>query len=38
MTESKQTIPQFYVTSAVDMTDALALRKQINDSLPDGEK
>lgn len=38
MTESKQTIPQFYVTSAVDMTDALALRKQINDALPEGDK
>lgn len=38
MTESKQTIPQFYVTSAIDMTDALALRKQINAALPEGEK
>jgi pyruvate dehydrogenase E2 component (dihydrolipoamide acetyltransferase) len=38
MTESKQTIPQFYVTSVIDMTDALALRKQINDALPEGEK
>lgn len=38
MTESKQTVPHFQVTSAVDMTDALALRKQINGALPEGEK
>ena len=38
MTESKQTVPHFQVTSAIDMTDALALRKQINAALPEGEK
>ncbi len=38
MTESKQTVPHFQVTTAIDMTDALALRKQINASMPDGEK
>lgn len=38
MTESVQTIPQFYVTTAIDMTAALELRKQINAALPDGEK
>lgn len=38
MTESKQTVPHFQVTSAIDMTDALALRKQINVSMPEGEK
>ena len=38
MTESKQTVPHFQVTSAIDMTDALVLRKQINGALPEGEK
>ena len=38
MVQSKQTIPHFQVTSAIDMTDALALRKQINAALPEGEK
>lgn len=38
MTESTQTIPQFTVTTAIDMTDALALRKQVNAALPEGEK
>ncbi len=33
MVESKQTIPHFYVTIEVDMAPALALRKQINESL-----
>src|ERR1019366_9534163 len=30
--ESKQTVPHFYVRNEVDMTDALALRKQFNAS------
>jgi pyruvate dehydrogenase E2 component (dihydrolipoamide acetyltransferase) len=30
--ESKQTVPHFYVRNEVDMTDALALRKQFNTS------
>ena len=38
MVESTTTIPQFYVTIAIDMTDALLLRKQINTVLPDNEK
>lgn len=38
MTESHTTIPAFYVTTAIDMTDALALRKQVNGALPEGEK
>lgn len=38
MTESKTTIPHFYVTTEVDMTAALDLRKQINTLLPDAEK
>jgi pyruvate dehydrogenase E2 component (dihydrolipoamide acetyltransferase) len=38
MAESKQTVPHFQVTTAIDMTAALALRKQINGSLPEGEK
>ena len=28
--ESKQTVPHFYVSNEVDVTDALALRKQLN--------
>lgn len=38
MTESKTTIPHFYVTNEIDMAPALALRKQINAALPEGEK
>ncbi len=32
MTESKTTIPHFYVSSEVDMTEALAWRKRLNDA------
>ncbi len=32
LTESKQTIPHFYVSTEVDMTDALVLRQQFNAS------
>ncbi len=32
LTESKQTIPHFYVSSEVDMTDALAMRQTFNAS------
>ena len=35
MTESKTTVPHFYITSEVDMAPALALRKEINATLPD---
>lgn len=38
MTESKTTIPHFYVTTDIDMAGALALRKQINATLPDDQK
>jgi pyruvate dehydrogenase E2 component (dihydrolipoamide acetyltransferase) len=38
MTESKTTVPHFYVTSEIDMAPALALRKQINALLPEEEK
>ncbi len=38
MTESKTTVPHFYVTTEIDMAPALALRKQINAALPEGEK
>ncbi len=38
MTESKTTVPHFYVTTEVDMGAALALRKQINETLPDDQK
>ncbi len=33
MSQSKQSIPHFYITSSVSMDDALALRKQINAAL-----
>ena len=38
MTESKTTVPHFYVTTEIDMQAALDLRKQINASMPEGEK
>ena len=34
MSQSKQTIPHFYITSSVMMDDALALRKQFNQAFP----
>src|SRR5215467_1589191 len=38
MVESKQTVPYFYITNEIDMAPALALRKQINEGLPDSQK
>lgn len=38
MTESKPGIPHFYVTVQVDMTDALALRAQLNGQLPEDDR
>lgn len=38
MTESKTTVPHFYVTTEIDMAPALALRKQINESLTEESK
>ena len=38
MVESKQAIPHFYVTVTIDMGPAMALRKQINESLDDAHK
>ena len=38
MSQSKQTIPHFYITNSVTMDDALALRKQINEALPEDEQ
>jgi pyruvate dehydrogenase E2 component (dihydrolipoamide acetyltransferase) len=39
MSESKTTVPHFYVSSEIDMTRALALRKELNEALADsGEK
>jgi len=38
MTESKTTVPHFYVTSEIDMDAALALRQQINALLPEEQK
>jgi pyruvate dehydrogenase E2 component (dihydrolipoamide acetyltransferase) len=36
LTESKQTIPHFYVSTEIDMTEALALRRQLNESVGEG--
>ncbi len=36
--ESKQWIPHFYVTSEIDVEPLLALRKQINEGLPEESK
>lgn len=38
MTESKTTVPHFYVTTEIDMAAALNLRKQINNALPPEQK
>jgi pyruvate dehydrogenase E2 component (dihydrolipoamide acetyltransferase) len=32
LTESKQTVPHFYIGNEIDMTDALALRQKLNES------
>ena len=38
MTEVKKQVPHFYVTHEYDMAAVMALRKQVNDLLPEGEK
>jgi pyruvate dehydrogenase E2 component (dihydrolipoamide acetyltransferase) len=38
MTESKTTVPHFYVTTEVDMDAAMRLRKEINEVLPEENK
>jgi pyruvate dehydrogenase E2 component (dihydrolipoamide acetyltransferase) len=38
MTESKQTVPHFYVTMDIDMGAAMALRSQLNALLPESDK
>lgn len=38
MTESKQQVPHFYITSAYDVAPLLELRRQVNSQLPEGEK
>jgi pyruvate dehydrogenase E2 component (dihydrolipoamide acetyltransferase) len=38
MTESKQTVPHFYVTMDIDMGAAMALRGQLNALLPETDK
>ncbi|MSP14958.1 MAG: 2-oxo acid dehydrogenase subunit E2 [Chloroflexi bacterium] len=38
MTESKQTVPHIYITSEVDMTDAVALRRQINETMAEDSR
>ena len=35
-TQSKREVPHFYVTSEIDMTEAFALRRQLNQALQDG--
>ena len=37
-TQSKREAPHFYVTADIDMTQAMALRRQINESLPEGQR
>lgn len=37
-TQSKQEAPHFYVTADIDMTQAMALRRQINESLEEGRR
>ncbi|MDQ2887293.1 MAG: 2-oxo acid dehydrogenase subunit E2 [Chloroflexota bacterium] len=36
LTESKQTVPHFYVSNEIDLTDALALRQQLNSNVGEG--
>jgi pyruvate dehydrogenase E2 component (dihydrolipoamide acetyltransferase) len=38
MTESKQQVPHFYVTTEMDVDALLALRKQLNDGLEEAQK
>ncbi len=38
LSESKQTAPHFYVTKAIDMTEALAFRAQVNQTLTGAQK
>ncbi len=38
MSRSKQEIPHFYVVVAIDMTDAVRLRRQLNSLLPGDER
>ena len=38
MSESNQSIPQFYINSEIDMAAAMELRKQLNELLPDDAK
>ena len=36
--QSKREAPHFYVTSEIDMTEAMALRRQLNEALQDGTR
>jgi pyruvate dehydrogenase E2 component (dihydrolipoamide acetyltransferase) len=38
MTESKTTVPHFYVTNEIDMAAVMELRRQINSKLPEDNK
>ncbi len=37
-TQSKQEVPHFYITSEIDMSEAMAFRRQLNDALDDGTR
>ena len=37
-TQSKQEAPHFYITSEIDMSEAMAFRRQLNDALDDGTR
>ena len=37
-TQSKGEIPHFYVSSEIDMTEAMAVRRQLNETLQDGTR
>ncbi len=38
MSQSKREAPHYYLLTDVDMTDAIELRRQLNDTLPEGER
>jgi pyruvate dehydrogenase E2 component (dihydrolipoamide acetyltransferase) len=38
LTESRQTIPHFYITSMYDVAELLKTRKQLNNGLPDDQR
>ena len=36
--QSKREVPHFYVTAEVNMSQAMSVRRQVNESLPDGQR